>query len=106
MALPRYDITNKPKAARNGAYSDLSLSDRHSYQTRPAVINGTGARIAMFGQLNQRAAMCASMNGVHKLTMATARVTPTDYAAESSGPVLQIAFGFDDQPTRAEEGVT
>src|SRR5262245_2642058 len=60
MAMPRYDITNNPSAAKKGPNSESLLSDRQPYQTRPSVMTGTGARIAIFGQLNQRVAMRGS----------------------------------------------
>src|SRR5271168_4489768 len=69
-------MTNRPKAAKKGAYSDALLSDRHAYQTRPTVMNGTGASNAIFGQENQRCAIWAARSGVHRLTTATARIVP------------------------------
>src|SRR5262247_2635361 len=63
-------------AATNGATSRRRLSDTHSHHAIAAVTAGTGAKNAMFGQENQRAAILASRNGVQMLTMAMNASTP------------------------------
>src|SRR5271166_2747250 len=60
----------------NGAASERSLSERHSSQAINAVTIGTGERSAMFGHENQRLAILACRNGVHRLTAATPMRTP------------------------------
>ena len=59
-----------------------------------AVTIGTGARYAMFGQLNQRAAMRACISGVQMLTMPTNTRTASNSRRASmkqrswSGPMV------------------
>ncbi len=89
-----------------GAASERSLSARHSSQATSAVTIGTGARNAMFGQENQRCAISACWIGVHRLTTPTAMRTPAKAKRpEPPGPVLEGAFGLQDEPARAEQRV-
>ena len=67
---------------------------------------GTGARKAMFGQENQRAAMCGidqrrphadDGDGEHRADQAA--------PAERARPVLQVALGLEDQPAGAKQRI-
>src|SRR5262245_27675576 len=77
MAMPRYDITNRPSEAKNGAYSESLFSEFQTYTTKAKVISGTGDSHRMCGQVNQRSAIAGLASGVHRLTMPMASTVPT-----------------------------
>ena len=90
----------------NGAASERLLSDRHSQYAMSAVMTGTGARIAIWGQENHRSQISALRNGVHRLTAAIPIRTPTnDEPSQRPRPILERSLGFQDQPARAEQAV-
>src|SRR5215831_2921859 len=76
IASPAYPVRKSPIAAKNVAVSRVLYSECHSQAAMTRVASGTGARKAMLGQVNQRAAIFGSSIGVQRLTTAMKISTP------------------------------
>ena len=107
MPRPRKHIRNRPDGGEERRRVARPVErDPQPQRTRPAVASGNGARYAILGQVNQRAAMRGSDSGVQMLTRAMNATTPTsEKRAHAFAQYCTASLGLHHEPGRAEQQV-